>query len=62
MNMRLQYVMGVGWYAETQNDMTGSWAFRSMALPTIDEAVAHLARLVGKPLFVAVQWREADRI
>lgn len=54
MNVRLEYITGRGWYAETQSEPTGAWIFRSVALPTIDAAVEHLAKLIGKPLALAL--------
>jgi len=58
MNVRLRYVAGDGWYAETQREKGMAWIYRSVAQRTIDEAMQHLAKLVGKNLFLELKLEE----
>jgi len=58
MNMRLRYVAGDGWYVETQREKDAAWLYRSVAQRTMDEAIQHLAKLVGKNLFLELKFEE----
>jgi hypothetical protein len=49
-NARLTYSHGSGWFIETQADDTSPWVACAKPVPTIEEAVAISAGLVGLTL------------